>query len=125
MNDLLIFFQNYGLPITLIALLGIAVLGTLKYCNIFSKLEEKYRHWTYIVISVAISIIGTVSYLAITKQLEFNYIISVSVALFALNQTFYNIFKVTSINQLGIRILDIIKVLWNKIKEVKNKNHEK
>ena len=125
MNDLLIFFQNYGLPITLIALLGIAILGTLKYCNIFSKLEEKYRHWTYIAISVAISIIGTVIYLAITKQLEFNYIISVSVALFALNQTFYNIFKVTSINQLGVRILDIIKVLWNKIKEVKNKNHEK
>ena len=120
MNELIIFFQNYGLPITLIALLGVMVLGILKYCNVFSKIDEKYRHWIYIGISVAISVIGTVIYLAIAGQLDINYILTISAALFALNQAFYSIFKATSINDLGTKVLDIIVQVWNKIKEKKN-----
>ena len=122
MNELLIFFQTYGLPITLIAILGIIVLGILKYCNVFSKLEEKYRHWVYIGISVAISVIGTMIYLAIVKQFEINYILTVSAALFALNQAFYSIFKATSLNDLGTKVLDILKQLWEKFKEKRNTN---
>ena len=120
MNELIIFFQNYGLPITLIALLGVMVLGILKYCNVFSKIDEKYRHWIYIGISVAISVVGTVIYLAIAGQFDINYILTISAALFALNQAFYSIFKATSINDLGTKILDIIVQVWNKIKEKKN-----
>lgn len=120
MNELIIFFQNYGLPITLIALLGVMVLGILKYCNVFSKIDEKYRHWIYIGISVAISVIGTVIYLAIAGQFDINYILTISAALFALNQAFYSIFKATSINDLGTKVLDIIVQVWNKIKENKN-----
>lgn len=120
MNELIIFFQNYGLPITLIALLGVMVLGILKYCNVFSKIDEKYRHWIYIGISVAISVIGTVIYLAIAGQLDINYILTISAALFTLNQAFYSIFKATSINDLGTKVLDIIVQVWNKIKEKKN-----
>ena len=120
MNELIIFFQNYGLPITLIALLGVMVLGILKYCNVFSKIDEKYRHWIYIGISVAISVVGTVIYLAIAGQLDINYILTISAALFALNQAFYSIFKATSINDLGTKVLDIIVQVWNKIKEKKN-----
>lgn len=122
MNELLVFFQTYGLPITLIAILGIIVLGILKYCNVFSKLEEKYRHWVYIGISVAISVIGTMIYLAIVKQFEINYILTVSAALFALNQAFYSIFKATSLNDLGTKVLDILKQLWEKFKEKRNTN---
>lgn len=120
MNELIIFFQNYGLPITLIALLGVMVLGILKYCNVFSKIDEKYRHWIYIGISVAISVVGTVIYLAIAGQFDINYILTISAALFALNQAFYSIFKATSINDLGTKVLDIIVQVWNKIKEKKN-----
>lgn len=120
MNELIIFFQNYGLPITLIALLGVIVLGILKYCNVFSKIAEKYRHWIYIGISVAISVIGTVIYLAIAGQFDINYILTISAALFALNQAFYSVFKATSINDLGTKVLDIIVQVWNKIKEKKN-----
>lgn len=120
MNELIIFFQNYGLPITLIALLGVMVLGILKYCNVFSKIAEKYRHWIYIGISVAISVVGTVIYLAIAGQFDINYILTISAALFALNQAFYSIFKATSINDLGTKVLDIIVQVWNKIKEKKN-----
>ena len=122
MNELLVFFQTYGLPITLIAILGIIVLGILKYCNVFSKLEEKYRHWVYIGISVVISVIGTMIYLAIVKQFEINYILTVSAALFALNQAFYSIFKATSLNDLGTKVLDILKQLWEKFKEKRNTN---
>ena len=122
MNELLVFFQNYGLPLTLIAILGVVVLGVLKYCNVFSKLDEKYRHWVYIGISVAISVVGTMIYLAIVKQFEINYILTISAALFALNQAFYSIFKATSLNDLGTKVLDILKQLWNKIKEKKGNN---
>lgn len=124
MNELIVFFENYGLPMTAIAILGIAILGILKYCNLFSGLNEKYRHWFYIGISVTISIIGTAIYLAAINQFEFNYIITVSSALFALNQAFYSIFKATSINDLGTRLLDIFCELWNKIKNKNNKNSE-
>lgn len=92
----------------------------MKYANLFSKLDEKYRHWAYIGISVAISVVGTIIYLATVGQLEINYLFTVSAALFALNQAFYSIFKATSLNDLGTKILDFIVQVWNKIRENKN-----
>ena len=35
-------FCNYGVTIMCIALAGIVILGILKYCDVFKKLEEKY-----------------------------------------------------------------------------------
>ncbi len=111
MEDLIIFFQSYGLPITIIAVVGIMILGILKYCNTFSKLEEKVRHYVYMIISAGISIIGSLIYLAIIKQFTVGYIFTVAGAIWALNQTFYAIFKVTPINELFSKILDFIKNL--------------
>ena len=45
MENLINFFTAYGLAITLIALAGIVILGILKYCNLFRKLEERKRHY--------------------------------------------------------------------------------
>lgn len=111
MEELLKFFGNYGWPLTGIAILGIVVLGVLKYCNVFKKLSEKDRHYLYIGISVAISIIGAVIYLVIIKQFDWDYMFAYAGAVYVLNQAFYNIFKVTKINDLGTKILDIIKKL--------------
>ena len=118
MEELLIFLQSYGLPITLIALLGIALLGIMKYCNLFKKLDEQYRHYAYIGISVSISVIGTIIYLAVVKQFEVNYIITVSCAIYALNQAFYNLFKVCSVNELFVKLLD-----WDKQFLIKEKTN--
>lgn len=116
METLINFFTEYGLAITLIAILGIAILGILKYCNVFKKIDESKRHYLYILISVLFSVAVTAIYLAIVGQFTINYIIAIAVAVYALNQTFYNIFKVTPINDLFVAILDFIKNLFLKSK---------
>ena len=108
MENLIKFFTAYGLAITLIALAGIVILGILKYCNLFRKLEERKRHYIYLTISVGLSLIGTAIYLLVVGQFEFNYFLLIASAIYALNQTFYNIFKITPINTLFRKILDFL-----------------
>ena len=48
MEALLTFFGEHGLWVGLIALAGIILLGTLKYCKVFKGIEnETYRKLTY------------------------------------------------------------------------------
>jgi len=114
MDTLIKFFSSYGLILTVIAVVGIVILGILKYCNLFKKVEESKRHYIYLFISVGFSIIATVIYLAIVKQLNINYVLTVAAAIYALNQTFYNIFKITPINTLATKILTFIIELFKK-----------
>ena len=44
MEQLLNFFAQYGLWISIFAVVGIAILGVLKYCNLFTKIEESYSY---------------------------------------------------------------------------------
>ena len=78
MDTLIKFFSSYGLILTVIAVVGIVILGILKYCNLFKKVEESKRHYIYLFISVGFSIIATVIYLAIVKQLNINYVLTVA-----------------------------------------------
>lgn len=115
MEELIAFLGNYGWQLALIALAGIIILGVLKYCNVFSKLEEKARHALYLVISVGISVIGSVIYLACMHQLEASYVFAVAAAILALNQTFYAIYSTTSLKELLSKIVSkIIKAFTKK-----------
>lgn len=116
MNELLNFFTTYGLAITIIAVIGIIILGVLKYCNVFKKFDEKKRHFLYLAISVGISLIASIVYLLIIKEFQWGNFIVIAGAIYALNQTFYNIFKTTSLNALGTMILDFVKRLFFKEK---------
>ena len=111
MENLLLFFQKYGLAITLIAIAGIAILGILKYCNLFKKIEEGKRHYIYLAITIGFSVAATIIYLLIIKRFDWMYMLIVASAIYALNQTFYNIFKVTPVNELIGKLLDFIKKL--------------
>ena len=111
MEELVAFFTKYGLWTTLIAIIGIAGLGVMKYCNLFKKIEEKKRHYIYLLISVGFSVIATAIYLAIIKSFEWDYFLAASAALYALNQTFYSIFKVTPVNRVATQVLDLISEL--------------
>ena len=111
MENLLLFFQKYGVAITLIAIAGIAILGILKYCNLFKKIEEGKRHYIYLAISIGFSVAATIIYLLIIKRFDWTYMLIVASAIYALNQTFYNIFKVTPVNELIGKLLDFIKKL--------------
>ena len=107
-------FCNYGVTIMCIALAGIVILGILKYCNVFKKLEEKYRHYAYLGISIALSVIGSVIYLACVHQLTFSIVCSLAVLIFGLNQAAYAIYANTPIKELFIKVLDAIKKLIHK-----------
>lgn len=107
-------FCNYGVAIMCIALAGIIILGILKYCNVFKKLDEKYRHYAYLGISIALSIIGSVIYLACVHQLTFSIVCSLAVLIFGLNQAAYAIYANTPIKELFIKVLDAIKKLIHK-----------
>lgn len=117
MEQIVIFFQQHGLWLTLIAVVGIVLLGVLKYCNVFKKFDEKVRHVLYLVISVGISIVGSVIYLACVHQLDIAYIATLAAAIFALNQAFYTIYDTTTLKELFNKLLEWIKELINKKKE--------
>lgn len=109
MDEILIFFQTHGLWLTLIAVLGIVILGILKYCGAFKKLKESYRHVCYLAISVGVSLIGSLIYLACVKQFSWEYIITLAGTIFALNQSAYAIYSTTSLKELFIKIIDWVK----------------
>ncbi len=120
METITTFFSQYGLAITLIAIAGIMILGVLKYCNAFKKISEGKRHYLYLVISIGISVVATAIYLACIGAFNIEYLLAVSAAIYALNQTFYNIFKVTPVIDLFVTVLDFIKGLFSKGKPAKN-----
>ena len=122
MEEFISLFVNYGIWITVFALVGIVILGVLKYCNLFTKIEESKRHYIYIGISLGFSLIVTAIYLLIIKAFDWTYFFTVAAAMYALNQAFYNIFKVTPINKLAARILDwIVKLFKRKVLNWLNK----
>lgn len=117
MTDIFSYFQTYGLILTVIAVVGIIILGVLKYCNIFGKIDEKARHFLYLGISVGFSLTASAIYLIIVKQFDITYMAAVATAILALNQMFYNIFKVTTLNDLCAKILDWILATIKKKEE--------
>lgn len=106
MEDIILFFEKYGLATGLIALAGIIILGIMKYCELFKKYDEAQRHSLYLVISVGLSAIGSAIYLAAIGQFEAKYFTALLLAIYGLNQTFYSIFANLSLNDLIARVLD-------------------
>lgn len=119
MDEILIFFQQHGLWLTVIAVIGIVLLGILKYANAFSKLSEKVRHAVYLIITVGLSLVGSVIYLACTSTFDIAYIFTVAAAILALNQAFYSIYSNTSLKDLLAKIGE-----WLKDKLAKKKQQE-
>ena len=113
MEELVAFLRDYGWQLSLIALLGIVILGVLKYCNVFSKLDETYRHICYIAISAGVSIVGSIIYLACMHQLTVAYTFSVAAAILTLNQAFYAIYSATPLKDLVKKLLDWFKSLFS------------
>lgn len=111
MEELVVFLQSYGWQLALIALAGIVILGVLKYCNVFSKFDEKIRHVFYLLISVGISIIGSIIYLACVGSLTVEFAFAVAAAILALNQTFYAIYSTTTLKDLVAKLIDWVKGL--------------
>lgn len=108
MNELLTYLSTYGWILTLIAIAGIFLLGILKYCNAFAKLNEAARHCIYMLIAAGFSVIASVIYLKCTNALNTSSFFAIAGAIFALDQTFYALFKVTKIKDVFKMLLDFI-----------------
>ena len=100
MEQIVAFYIQYGWQLALIALLGIIILGVLKYANVFKKVEKEKRKPIYFAISVGFSILATMVYLLIVKQFSFDYILAVSTAIYTLNQGMYAIYETTTLRDL-------------------------
>lgn len=106
MEQLLQFYLEYGWQLALIAILGIFILGILKYANVFEKIAKDKRKPIYLSISVGFSFGATVVYLLIIGQMDMDYLLTVTGSIFGLNQLFYSIFENTKLRDLWIGLVD-------------------
>ena len=109
MEEMFVFLENYGWQLALIALVGIIILGVLKYANAFAKVEKEKRKPIYFAISVGFSLIATIVYLLIIGQFDVNHVIAVTAAIYALNQTMYAIYEQTTLRDLVCKLLTFVK----------------
>ena len=109
MDQLELFLINYGWQLGLIALGGIILLGILKYANAFSKVEKEKRKPIYFAISIGFSLVATIIYLLCIEQFDLSYVVTITIAIYGLNQTMYAIYETTKLRDLIAMILDIIK----------------
>ena len=121
MEQLSIFYTLYGWQLALIALVGIIILGVLKYANAFSKVDKDNRKPIYFAISVGFSLVASMIYLAIINQFNPDYIFSVFIAIYALNQAMYSVYETTNLRDLLAKLKGIIKTkIEAKINEKNN-----
>jgi hypothetical protein len=126
MEELLIFFGTHGLWLGLIALCGVVLLGVLKYCKVFKGItNETYRKLTYLICSVGFTLIGSIIYLLCIGDFVWEAFFPLAAAVWALNQTFYNLFKTTQLNTLLTNVLNwVVEFVKKKIAEKTEKTEE-
>lgn len=115
LQQLITFMGTYGWQMALIALVGIILLGILKYVNAFSKVEKEKRKPIYFAISMGFSLIATTIYLLIIKQFNVSYLITVTGAIYAMNQAMYAVYETTNLRDLVSKIFNLLS------EKIKNK----
>lgn len=108
MDQFSTFITMYGWQLALIALVGIIILGALKYTNAFSKVEKEKRKPIYFGISLGFSVVAAAIYLLIIKQFDINYLLTFSFTIYGLNQTMYSIYENTSLRDLLTKVFKTI-----------------
>lgn len=98
-----------GWQLALIALIGIILLGVLKYCNVFDGIPKEKRKIVYFTITIGFSLLASLGYLLIVDNFTIDYIITITTAIYGLNQTFYTIYENTSLRDLVIKVLELIE----------------
>ena len=108
------FVATHGWQLALIAFAGVVLLGVLKYANVFAKIEKAKRKPIYFAISIGFSLIGTIIYLLVIEQFDWSYLVSVTTAVYALNQSMYAIYETTTLRDLVGKLIESIS---KKVKE--------
>lgn len=118
MEQIITSLATYGWQLTLIALLGVIILGILKYSNAFSKIDKEKRKPIYFGISLGFSVISAAIYLLAIKQFDMNYLLVFTATIYAINQTMYAVYETTSLRDLMSKVGIFLK---NKLLKSKNK----
>lgn len=108
MEEMIMFLAVYGWQLALIALLGIILLGMLKYANVFGKVDKDKRKPIYFAVSVGFSAIAAAVYLLIVGRFDINYFLAVTGAIYALNQTMYAVYETTTLRDLVAKHLKLV-----------------
>ena len=116
MEELLAFLSVYGWQLALIALIGVVLLGILKYANLFSKFTKEQRKLIYFAISMGFSVVAAGVYLAIADAFTLEYFVAVAGAIYTLNQTMYAVYDTTPLHTLLAKILNGLANFANKPK---------
>ena len=103
-----------GWQLALMAILGIVLLGVLKYANVFKNIEQKNRKMVYLAISIGFSLTSATIYLLIVKQFDIKFLIGISGTIYALNQAMYSIYENTKLRDLLVKLLEILKAKFKK-----------
>lgn len=105
MEQILQFIQNYGLPVFVIATSIIVLLGILKLCKVFNKIQNaNVKKFLYYVIDIALAFGGVAIYFAIFKESFADYV-TVSLTQITATTTLYAIYE-----NLGVRKL--VQLFW-------------
>ena len=113
------FVNTHGWQLAAIAFAGVVLLGVLKYANAFAKIEKAKRKPIYFAISIGSSLIGTIVYLLVIGQFDWSYLLVVTTAVYALNQTMYSVYETTTLRDLVVKIIESV------FKKVEKKPEEK
>ena len=108
MEHITLFIAQYGWELALIAFAGVVLLGILKYANVFSEVGKEKRKPLYFAITVGFSVLTTIIYLGFKGQFELNYILTISMAIYTLNQAMYAVYETTTLRDLVSKILVIV-----------------
>lgn len=118
MEQILQFIQNYGLPVFVIASGIIVLLGILKLCKVFNKIQNKnVKKFIYYVIDIALAFGGVAIYFAIFKK-DFADYITICLTQITATTTLYAIYE-----NLGARKL--VQLFWNWFGELVEKDKHK
>lgn len=108
------FFLSHGWKLTLIALSGIALLGVLKACNVFRKVEKEKRKYIYAAVSTSISILASAVYLVATGTFAWSTFGLLSLGIFGVNQAAYAVYETYGVRALFRKIASLVIQLFTK-----------
>lgn len=108
MDKIISYVETYGLAILVIALITIFLIGTLKVCKVFSKIQSaKIKKLVYYICDVVLAFGGSAIYFAIFKINFSEYLVYAGAEL-GVTTTLYAVYENFGIRELVKMVVNII-----------------
>lgn len=115
-NMIIKFFTDYGWQLGICVVGGIFVLGLLKMVGLFDLIKNaQLKKFLYVSISVVLSAGACAIYLYITKSFDWKVLGTITVPVFALNQTTYQLYEDLGVRTLWKKFLNMLANILGKL----------